>query len=135
MGINFSCGVDCSKVECASPGGVLKFRVLKDGKDALFVNNHEIDHDSLKVYVPITDTSSYNIAVQYDTSAQLIHLNLDQDVKYVLEISPFLKDTFEVFALPSGMDDCCKIYQLTSAKKNGQSFCQDGCNEIYEINL
>ncbi|MEP6795300.1 MAG: hypothetical protein ABJB16_13305 [Saprospiraceae bacterium] len=127
--------MDCSKVDCASPGGTLTFKVTKDGKNALYGTNQIINHDSVSLYVTITDTSSYDIPIQYDSISETIRLNMDQDVRYILRIDSLRSDTFEVFALPAGMDDCCKLYQLQSAKKNGQFFCGDGCNEVFEIQL
>lgn len=132
--MQISCGVDCSKVNCASPGGTLNFRVLKDGKNALF-GTDSISHDSVRLYVTITDTSSYDIPIQYDPVSKSIRLNMDQDVRYILKIDTLRNDTFEVFAVPSGMDDCCKLYQLNSANKNGQFLCGDGCNETLDIQL
>ncbi len=132
--IHVSCGVDCSKVNCASPGGTLTFRVTKDGKNALF-GTDSIAHDSVRLYVTITDTSSYDIPIQYDPITESIRLNMDQDVTYILRIDTLRSDTFKVFADPAGMDDCCKIYQLNSATKNGQLLCGNGCNEVFEIQL
>ncbi len=135
--MQISCGVDCSKVNCASPGGTLRFKVFKDGKNALYGTNpmHEIDHDSVRLYVTINDTSAYDIPIQYDTLTESIRLNMDQDVTYILKIDTLRNDTFQVFALPAGMDDCCKLYQLNSATKNGQNLCGNGCNETFEIQL
>lgn len=133
--MQISCGVDCSKVNCASPGGTLRFKVMKDGKNALYGMPHAIEQDSVSLYVTITDTSTYDIPIKFDSISETIELNMDQDVRYILKIDTFRTDTFEVFALPVGMDDCCKLYQLDSAKKNGQFFCGDGCNEVFEIQI
>lgn len=133
--MQISCGVDCSKVNCASPGGTLIVKVLKDGKNALYGMPHAVEQDSVRLYVTITDSTSYDIPIERDTPSETIILNMDQDVRYILKIDTFRTDTFEVFALPAGMDDCCKLYQLQSAKKNGQFLCGEGCNEVYEIQL
>ncbi|MGB3080771.1 MAG: hypothetical protein WBB31_16945 [Saprospiraceae bacterium] len=134
MLIHVSCGVDCSKVNCASPGGTLTFKVTKDGKNALF-GTDSISHDSIRLFVTITDTSSYDIPIQYDPISGDMRLNMDQDVTYILKIDSLRNDTFQVFAVPAGMDDCCKLYQLNSATKNGQNLCGNGCNETFEIQL
>ena len=133
--IHVSCGVDCSQVNCASPGGTLRFRVLKDGKNALFGDTSAINHDSVRLYVTITDTSSYDIPIKYDTLSETIGLNMDQDVEYILRIDTLRNDTFKVFTVPAGMDDCCELYHLNSASKNGQFLCGDGCNDVIDVHL
>lgn len=136
-----ACGEDCSQVPCASPGGTLTIKVTRDGKNALFGTDtiSQISHDSVRFYAPITDTSTYKssyiIEIPYDSVSQTIKLNLKDEVLYVLELDTFRRDSFRVFSLSTGMDDCCKYYQLNSASKNGQFLCGDGCHEIIELQL
>ncbi len=133
--VQIACGTDCSTVDCASQGGTLHFRVFKDGENALFGDTIRIPHDSIRFFVTITDTSRYDIPIEYNNSEQSILLSMEQNVSYILQIDSLTSDTFRVQAIPAGMDDCCKIYQLNSATKNGQAFCIEGCNAIFDIQL
>jgi len=52
-----------------------------------------------------------------------------------MEIKNIRTDTIIGTAVVTGFGECCESYQLSKVMMNGQIICQDGCNEIIEVQL
>ncbi len=130
--LQISCN-DCYKADCVRTLDVVKIKWIKDGKNVLFGPDATFDRDSVRLYISDLQDHDYNIS--YNEITQTMDLGLLAGPKYILNFKNIRTDTFVVTNIVISMTDCCKQYKLSNATMNGQIICQDGCDDIIEIQL
>lgn len=125
--------------ECKENGGYIKLKLLKDGQNALFGPGATINKDSIRFY--LTDLGGqydhyYDHYISFDDSTKTMQVFILDQRAYVLKIENFRTDTIIGNSVVTSTGQCgCSSYQLTQVTMNGQVICQDGCEEIIEVQL
>ncbi len=120
--------------DCVENGGYIKLKLIKNGHNALFGPDANINRDSIQLFMQ--NNNGYEEFISFNDSTKTIDLFIGNQLKYVLRIDNIRTDTIIGSTVVSGTGQCgCSSYQFSNVKMNGQIICQDGCDEIIEVQL
>jgi hypothetical protein len=107
---------------------------MKDGHNALFGLNASINRDSIRFFTQ--DNPGYDEFISFNDSTKTMDLFVVNQVDYLLKIENIRIDTIIGTTIVTSTGQCgCSSYQFSNVKINGQVICQDGCDEIIEVQL
>ncbi len=116
-----------------TPYSILKLRILKDGQNAVFSSHPFIDRNSITFMVQ----RQFGVQgeVNFDENTGTIHLYVFIRETYVLNIQNIRIDTISATFKLIEKGECCDSYQFANVTMNSQIICQDGCDDIIEVQL
>ncbi|MEP6795301.1 MAG: hypothetical protein ABJB16_13310 [Saprospiraceae bacterium] len=121
--------------DCRENGGFIKLKLLKDGQNALFGPEASINRDSIKFYLSNLN-DPYDQFISYNDSTKTMDVFIGDTRTYILKIDNVRTDTIVGNTVVTGTGQCgCSSFQLIKVTMNGQVLCQDGCEEIIEVQL
>ena len=122
----------CSLADCRE-GFDLEFRLVRDGKNALFGPDAFIHHDSIS-YRRATSTGDGNF-IYFNETNQTVFLFTFLETDYVLDIEGIREDTISITTEILSDKGCCPAIQLSIIRRNGIVICNQNCTEIVEIEI
>ncbi len=124
---------NCNRVDCYGASGFIRLKWIENGHNALFGPDATINRDSVRFYFP--DIIDHDFYITYNDGTQTMDLYLVNGNKYVLEIKNTRTDTILGTMKLIEKGECCDSYQFTKVTMNSQVICQDGCDDIIEVQL
>lgn len=107
---------------------------MKDGHNALFGPSASLTRDSIRFFM--LENIGYDEFISYNDSTKTMDLLLLNKLEYILKIGTTMADTIIGTTVVIDTDECgCSTYKFTKVALNGQNICQDGCEEIIEVQL
>lgn len=119
--------------DCRENGDYIKLKLLKDGHNALFGPDASINRDSIRLFVFDISVDNY---ISFNDSSKTLDLFIGDSQEFVLKLGDFRTDTIIGQTVVVSTGACgCSDYKFSKVTFNGQIICQDGCNEIVDIQL
>ena len=120
--------------DCKENGDYIKLKLVKDGHNALFGPDASINRDSIRFFAQ--NNLGYDEFISYNDSTKTMDLFVVDQLDYILKIDNIRIDTFIGTTIVTSTGQCgCSSYQFLNVKMNGQIICQNGCDEIIELQL
>ncbi len=122
----------CLTIECGYNDGNLKFRLMRDGKNALFGPDAFLTQEDLKLIIGSSHEDGY---IQFDTSLQAIQVYVFTNPTTILEIENISSDTISITSEKVSNKGCCDEYRTTGVLLNRVMICEGACEGVIVVEI
>lgn len=124
----------CLAYECDYGSGDLTFRLMRDGKNALYGPDAfltKADVHQIFLHGPMNEEGY----IVFDDSLQTIEFYASTEQNAILQIENITSDTISITSELVSKQRCCDEYQITGVLRNGEVICEGLCEGIIEIEI